>query len=98
MPIAADKQAGSVALADVALADVDLHVLHQALSHAGLWLNVGAATLQVRSDSRVLARQLIIVSASRWLAISADSLFCLIMACTLTPASLSASFVAINGR
>ena len=40
------------------LAGVDLTELYRALSRGGLWLDVGAATLQVRSDSRVLARQL----------------------------------------
>ena len=53
MPIAIETQAFSVALADVGV-----HDLHHALRHDGLWLDVGAATLQVRSDSRVLARQL----------------------------------------
>ena len=53
MPIAIETQAFSVPLADVGV-----HDLHHALRHDGLWLDVGAATLQVRSDSRVLARQL----------------------------------------
>jgi hypothetical protein len=51
----------ATAQAGRSLAAIDSSTLKRALAGAGLWLDVGAATLQVRSDSPALCRQLQLV-------------------------------------